>query len=83
MAGETEVFEVKTKVIWIVEAEGCQPLPLEEGGPGGCGVTASPNPTYGQGRALSGLYSPMPHSSTEKPHLFLWTHFNLTKSANY
>lgn len=56
----------------------------EEGGPGGCGVTPAPIPPTDRAEPSVAPYlSRKPHSSTEKPHLFLWTHFNLTKSANY
>lgn len=46
------------------------------------GTQGNPN-LRGQDSPTRGPYSPEPHSSTEEPHLFLWTYFNLTKSANY
>lgn len=78
MAGEMEIFEVKTQVRRIAEAKGCH----HEGRRAGLGdMGGPPAPTLPRDRAEP--HSPKPHSFTKEPQLFLWTHFNLTKSANY
>lgn len=78
MAGETEIFEVKAQVRRIAEAKGCH----HEGRRAGLGDMGDPQhqPYLGMGQSP---LSPKPHSFTKEPQLFLWTHFNLTKSANY
>lgn len=59
------------------------PVKGEEGRLGDMGWPLASTPRRDKAEPPSGPHRPMPHSSTEKPHPFPWTHFSLTKSANY
>lgn len=81
MAGETEVLRAKTKSYRELRLGGASQM----GGGQTWGMCGGPRPEphLGTGQSRLGPPYPQPHSSTEKPQLFLWAHFNLTKSANY